>query len=208
MLGIVVVAGMILSALAAPVDSAAATAPAEKITLDVKTINGSGCPAGTATASADVASDNTSFTVHYTNFTAKAGGGASALDARKNCQINVLVHVPQGFTYAIAGVEYRGFAHIESGASALEQANYYFAGTSPTARVRHTYPGPFHGVWRASDTTDVAALVFAPCGEDRNLNINAELRADAGTSSGTSYIEMDSEHASVDTIYHFAWKDC
>jgi hypothetical protein len=208
MLGIVVVAGMILSALAAPVDSVAATAPTEKITLDVKTINGSGCPAGTATASADVASDNTSFSVHYTNFTAKAGGGSSALDARKNCQINVLVHVPQGFTYAIAGVEYRGFAHIESGASALEQANYYFAGTSPTARVRHTYPGPFHGVWRASDTTDVAALVFAPCGEDRNLNINAELRADAGTSSGTSYIEMDSEHASVDTIYHFAWKDC
>ncbi|MEV6627984.1 DUF4360 domain-containing protein [Amycolatopsis sp. NPDC051106] len=208
MLGIVVVAGMILSAVAAPVDSVAESAPAEKITLDVKTINGSGCPAGTATASADVASDNTSFTVHYTNFTAKAGGGASALDARKNCQINVLVHVPQGFTYAIAGVEYRGFAHIESGASALEQANYYFAGTSPTARVRHTYPGPFHGVWRASDTTDVAALVFAPCGEDRNLNINAELRADAGTSAGTSYIEMDSEHASVDTIYHFAWKDC
>lgn len=208
MLGMLVVAGMVLSALAAPVDSPATSAPAEKITLDVKTINGSGCPAGTATATADVASDNTSFTVHYTNFTAKAGGGAAALDARKNCQINVLVHVPQGFTYAIAEADYRGFAHIESGASALEQANYYFTGTAPTARVRHTFPGPFHGVWRATDTTDVAALVFAPCGEDRNLNINAELRADAGTAGGTSYIEMDSEHASVDTIYHFAWKTC
>ncbi|GAB3164478.1 DUF4360 domain-containing protein [Amycolatopsis stemonae] len=199
---------MVLSALAGPADSPAASVPTEKITLDIKTINGSGCPAGTATASADVASDNTSFTVHYTNFTAKAGGGASALDARKNCQINVLVHVPQGFTYAIAEADYRGFAHIESGASALEQANYYFAGTSPTARVRHTFPGPFHGVWRATDTTDVAELVFAPCGEDRNLNVNAELRADAGTSSATSFIEMDSEHASVDTIYHFAWKTC
>ena len=208
MLGMLVVAGMILSAVAAPVESVAESAPDQKITLDIKTINGSGCPAGTATASADVASDNTSFTVHYTNFTAKAGGGASALDARKNCQINVLVHVPQGFTYAIASAEYRGFAHIESGASALEQANYYFAGTSPTARVRHTFPGPFHGVWRATDVTEVAELVFAPCGEDRNLNINAELRADAGTAGGTSYIEMDSEHASVDTIYHFAWKTC
>ncbi|WP_410635680.1 DUF4360 domain-containing protein [Amycolatopsis sp. cmx-4-83] len=203
-----VVAGMVLSALAVPVDSSAASAPTEKITLDIKTINGSGCPAGTATASADVASDNTSFTVHYTNFTAKAGGGAPALEARKNCQINVLVHVPQGFTYAIAEAEYRGFAHIESGASALEQANYYFAGTSPTARVRHTFPGPFHGVWRASDVTEVAELVFAPCGESRNLNVNAELRADAGTSSGATFIEMDSEHASVDTIYHFAWKTC
>lgn len=208
MLGILVVAGMVLSAFAAPVDSPAESAPAGKITLDIKTINGSGCPAGTATASADVASDNTSFTVHYTNFTAKAGGDASALDARKNCQINVLVHVPQGFTYAIARADYRGFAHIEGGASALEQANYYFTGTAPTARVRHTFPGPFHGVWRASDTTEVAELVFAPCGEDRNLNINAELRADAGSSSGASYIEMDSEHASVDTIYHFAWKTC
>jgi hypothetical protein len=208
MLGMLVVAGMILSTVAAPVESVAESAPDQKITLDIKTINGSGCPAGTATASADVASDNTSFTVRYTNFTAKAGGGASALDARKNCQINVLVHVPQGFTYAIASAEYRGFAHIESGASALEQANYYFAGTSPTARVRHTFPGPFHGVWRASDVTEVAELVFAPCGEDRNLNINAELRADAGTAGGTSYIEMDSEHASVDTIYHFAWKTC
>jgi hypothetical protein len=208
MLGMSVVATMILSALVAPVDSPATSVPTEKITLDIKTINGSGCPAGTATASADVASDNTAFTVHYTNFTAKAGGGASALEARKNCQINVLVHVPQGFTYAIASAEYRGFAHLESGASALEQANYYFTGTSPTARVRHTFPGPLHGVWRAVDTTDVADLVFAPCGESRNLNINAELRADAGGSAGGSFIEMDSEHASVDTIYHFAWKDC
>src|ERR1044072_8402534 len=97
MLGMSVVGAMILSTLVAPVDSPAASAPSEKITLDIKTINGSGCPAGTATASADAASDNTSFTVHYTNFTAKAGGGASALEARKNCQINVLVHVPQGF---------------------------------------------------------------------------------------------------------------
>ncbi|MFG1646274.1 DUF4360 domain-containing protein [Amycolatopsis sp. NPDC049252] len=208
MLGMSVVAVTILSLLAAPADSSANPVPTEKITLDIKTINGSGCPAGTATASADVASDNTSFTVRYSNFTAKAGGGASALDGRKNCQINVLVHVPQGFTYAIAEADYRGFAHIESGASTLEQANYYFAGTSPTARVRHTFPGPFHGQWRATDTTDVAALVFAPCGEDRNLNINAELRADDGTSTGSTFIEMDSEHANVDTVYHFAWKNC
>jgi hypothetical protein len=208
MLGTPVVALVILPLLAAPADSSVNPAPGERITLDIKTINGSGCPAGTATATADVASDNTSFSVRYSNFTARAGAGAPALDARKNCQINVLVHVPQGFTYAIAQAEYRGFAHLEAGASALEQANYYFTGTSPTARVRHTFTGPFHGQWRTVDTTDVAALVFAPCGEERNLNINAELRADDGTSTGASFIEMDSEHASVDTIYHFAWKNC
>jgi hypothetical protein len=212
MLGMLVVAGLVLSSVTAAVSpvSPADSVPSEKITLEIKTINGSGCPAGTATATADVSSDNTSFVVHYKNFTAKSGAGASVLDSRKNCQINVLVHVPQGFTYAIAQVDYRGFANVESGATAYEQANYYFTGTSPTTRIRHTLTGPFRGTWHATDTADVATLVFAPCGEDRNLNINAELRADAGTSSPglSTFIEMDSEHASVDTLYHFAWKEC
>ena len=206
MLALLVVAGMLLSPLSAPVESVAGGPPNERITLDIKTINGSGCPAGTATASADVAPDNTSFTVHYANFTAKAGDGAGPLDARKNCQINVLVHIPQGFTYAIAEADYRGFAHVEPGATVLEQANYYFAGTAPTARVRHTLTGPYHGNWEMRDAADV--LVYAPCGQERNLNINAELRADAGGSDGTSFIQMDSEHASVETVYHFSWKNC
>jgi len=210
MLGMLAVAGLALSAVTAPVVSDAVPPPSDKITLDIKTINGSGCPAGTADAAAIVAEDNTSFKVTYNNFVAKDGAGASVLDGRKNCQINVLVHVPQGFTYAIAQVDYRGFAHVESGASALEQANYYFAGTSPTTRIRHTFPGPFHGTWHVTDTADVATLVFAACGEDRNLNINAELRADSGTSpaSTTTFIEMDSERGSVETLYHFAWKKC
>ncbi len=208
MLGMLAVAGLVLSAVTAPAVSVAVPPPTDQITLDIKTINGSGCPAGTADAAAVVAEDNTSFKVTYKNFLAKDGAGTNPLDVRKNCQINVLVHVPQGFTYAIAQVDYRGFAHVESGATALEQANYYFTGTSPTARIRHTLPGPFNGFWHATDTADVATLVFAPCGEDRNLNINAELRADSGTSTGTSFIEMDSERGSVETLYHFAWKKC
>ena len=79
MLGMLVVAGMILSALAAPVDSAAASAPTEKITLDIKTINGSGCPAGTTMVTAN--SDNTGFKVEYHRYRAEAGGGATAAAA-------------------------------------------------------------------------------------------------------------------------------
>ncbi|MFD9894092.1 DUF4360 domain-containing protein [Amycolatopsis sp. NPDC059027] len=208
MLGTLVITSLILSSFAAPAASPTTSAPTEKITLDIRTINGSGCPAGTATAAADVAPDNTSFTVYYKNFKARAGDGAPATDFRKNCQINVLVHVPQGFTYAIASVSYRGFAHLENGAKGLEQANYYFTGTSPTARIAHPLNGPFHGAWEMTDTADV--LVYAPCAEERNLNINAELRvnADAAAANSVSYIEMDSEHGSVDTIYHFSWKRC
>ena len=199
MLGMLAVAGLALAMVTAPATPSDSSPPSGKITLDIKTINGSGCPAGTADASA--AADEL-FRI--------ARLAASALDARKNCQINVLVHIPQGFTYAIARVDYRGFAHLPTGSTALEQANYYFTGTSPTARIRHDFTGPFDGEWHTADVADVATLVFAPCGEERNLNINAELRVSMGSASAdsTAFIQMDSEHASVRTIYQFAWKTC
>jgi hypothetical protein len=43
---------------------------------------------------------------------------------------------------------------------------------------------------------------------DRNLNINAELRTSTTDKSTGSFIEMDTSHASVNTTYQFAWKQC
>ena len=118
------------------------------------------------------------------------------------------MHVPQGFTYGIAQADYRGFAHLERGATGLERANYYFQGNSPTAYVQHPLAGAFEDDWHFTDSTEVGAIVFKPCGEERNLNINTELRAAAGTSDPkktTSYVTMDSTDGSITTTYHFAW---
>ncbi|GAA4535522.1 DUF4360 domain-containing protein [Amycolatopsis samaneae] len=172
-------------------------------------MNGTGCPPNSAAVS--VSSDNTAFTVTYSQYTAQVGVGAGPTDFRKNCQINLRVHVPQGFTYGIAGADYRGFAHLEAGASGLERANYYFQGNSPTAYVSHPIRGFFEDDWQFSDSTDVGAIVYKPCGEERNLNVNTELRAYAGTSDPkktTSFVTMDSTDGSIKTIYHFAWKTC
>ncbi|MFD9890319.1 DUF4360 domain-containing protein [Amycolatopsis sp. NPDC059027] len=183
--------------------------PPDRIIIDVATVNGSGCPPNSAAVA--VASDNTAFTVTYSEYTAQVGVGSSPTDFRKNCQINLRVHVPQGFTYGIAAADYRGFAHLESGASGLERANYYFQGNSPTAYVNHPIKGFFEDDWQFRDSTDVGAIVFKPCGEERNLNINTELRVNAGSSDPnktTSFLTMDSTDGSIKTIYHFAWKNC
>jgi hypothetical protein len=182
--------------------------PAGRITIDLMTVNGSGCPDGTAV---EMASDNTSFFVSYSDYLATAGVGASPTDFRKNCQLNVLVHVPQGFSFAIAEADFSGFASLAAGASALERANYYFTGETPTTVVTHSFNGPLDDDWRTSDSTPVAALVFSPCGVSRNLNINTELRVSNGTSDAsktTNFIAMDATHASVQNIFHFAWKRC
>jgi hypothetical protein len=195
---------------AAPADVQAASAPPPgRVTVEVVTVNGSGCRAGTAAVAA--ASDNTAFTVTYSDYLAQVGVGAAPTDFRKNCQLALQVHVPQGFTFAIAQADYRGFAHLVSGASGLQRANYYFQADSATAFVSHPFGGPLSDYWQTTDRTAEAALVFAPCGEERILNVNTELRVNAGSSDPsktTSFMAMDSTDGSVRTVYHFAWKEC
>ncbi|MBV6699755.1 DUF4360 domain-containing protein [Kitasatospora aureofaciens] len=183
--------------------------PPDRIVIDVATVNGSGCPAGTAAVA--VSPDNTAFTVTYSSYLAQVGVGSKPTDFRKNCQLDLRVHVPQGFTYAIASADYRGFAHLENGATGTQRASYYFQGEPDTRYATHRFNGPKDDNWQATDTVDVAALVFAPCGEERNFNINTELRVGAGSSdptSTTSFMTMDSTDGSINTVYRLAWKQC
>jgi hypothetical protein len=194
-------------ALGATPTAADSAPPAEQITLDLQTVNGSGCPAGTA--SATMLADNTGFRISYSAFLAQDGGSAAPTDIRKNCQVNLLVHIPQGFTFAVARADYWGRAHLEAGATALERSNYYYQGTSDNTYVDHTFAGPLNGAWRATDITATADLVYSPCGVVRSLNINTELRVDAGTSEAkTSYISMRASDGEVYTIVQFQWKQC
>ena len=194
------------SAVAAYADDAASAPPSGSITLEVQTVNGSGCPAGTANVS--MLPDNTGFKIVYSAFRAEDGGTADPLDIRKNCQVNLLVHIPQGFTFAVARADYRGGAHLENGATALERSNYYYQGSSGNNYADHTFAGPLDGTWRATDITQTADLVFAPCGVVRGLNINTELRVDAGASAAKSYISLRASDGEVYTLVQFHWKRC
>lgn len=183
--------------------------PDEQITIELVTVNGSGCPAGTAAVA--VSPDNTAFTVTYSAYMALVGLGAATTDFRKNCQLALNVHVPQGFTYAVLQADYRGYGYLEKGASGVERANYYFQGTSPTTMASHTWNGPLDDNWQATDISDVASVVWAPCGETRYFNINTELRVNRGTSDitkTTSLMSMDSTDVDISTTYHFGWKPC
>jgi len=193
--------GVMLSLLAS--SAYADTPPSAPVVIDVATVNGSGCPAGTAAV--DVSPGNAAFTITYSDYLAQVGPDAAPTEFRKNCQVSVAVHAPQGFTYAIARAEYAGHAALAAGATGLQRARYYFQGQQPTAVFSHPFAGPVDDDWVTTDVVDLSQLAFAPCGAQRNLNINTELRVIAGTSdpAATSWLAMDSE-----TIYHFVWQRC
>jgi opacity protein-like surface antigen len=208
------VAGGALAALVAittcvvPSSSAAAATvvPPENVQIRIETINGSGCRAGTAAVAMNA--DNTAFTVTYSDYLAAAGEGISPLDFRKNCQLALRVDVPGGFTYAIQSVDYRGYAFLDGDASGLQRAGYYFQGSPDTTYSTQEFEGAYDDNWHTNDEKEWAELVWSPCGEQRNFNINTELRVYADRDGPVSLMTMDSTDSAVSTIYHMAWEEC
>ncbi|MFI0404923.1 DUF4360 domain-containing protein [Actinomadura sp. 3N508] len=173
-------------------------------TLEVATVLGSGCPAGTAKVTPT--NGGSAFTVTFDNYMAWGGGDAPPTEFRKNCQLNVKVGAPEGWTWAPVGISSRGFAHVQEGASAVRRTSYYIQGSSETRAVTHTIEGPSNRAWRFNDRIPRDELVYKACGEDRNLNINTEVRVNAGGSEEPSFIAVESVNANAN--YHLAWKRC
>ncbi|MFD5813075.1 DUF4360 domain-containing protein [Streptomyces sp. NPDC127038] len=186
---------------------AATPRPPDRIVVDSVAANGTGCPQGTAAVA--VSPDGSAFSVTYSNYLAQVGPGSAPADSRKNCQLDLAVHVPGGLTYAIVSTQYNGFASLAPGASGTQRASYHLQGNAATSKT-HNFAGGFTGDWQTTDTVPVAALVFAPCGQESNLDINTELQVDPGTSSpgATSFLGMDSTNGTVKTVYHVALKKC
>jgi hypothetical protein len=212
---LVVALTLALTALVAgPADAGAVvlrptTPPTDRLVIEIVTVNGTGCPAGTAAVA--VSPDNEAFSVVYSNYLAQVGVGSRPTDFRKNCQLNLRIRVPSGFSYAIAQADYGGFASLERGATSTQRANFFFHGQSPTVYASHAFRGPFVDDWHSTDHVDDLALVYVPCGEERNLNIDTELRVAVGTSNPattTSFMAMDSVDAAFGTSYRFSWLRC
>jgi hypothetical protein len=207
MLNLLAASGMIVSLLATvpmlnPSAEEELAAP-EGVSVEVVTVNGSGCPAGQGTAT--MAADGNSFTLSSPGYFAWAGGDAGPTDFRRNCQVAVHVARPEGYTYAVAQVRASGFAYLAEGATGVTRTSLYFQGTSPTTAVSRTFTGPLARRWTTTDVVDAADLRFAPCGADRYLNINTELRVSAGSSDPATDNLMFRD---TESSYRLIWRRC
>jgi hypothetical protein len=179
----------------------------DDITVELVSVNGPGCPVGTAIA--DVSPDRHAFTIAYDRYIVQSGPGISPVEGRKNCALRVKVHVPNGITFAIAEADYRGFADLSRRAKLVQKASYYFAGNSLTVPVEHVINGEKYDNWQTTDITPVAALIWRPCGEDRLFVINTELRVLRGNDPNKiEWGAMDSTDGSISTVYHMAFRTC
>ncbi|MBB2944483.1 hypothetical protein FB565_004212 [Actinoplanes lutulentus] len=204
MLSALAAGAIAMSSLTGPV----APPPTTEMVIDVVQANGSGCPKGSAEVT--VSPDNKAFTVSYSKFIAQIGPEAKSTDFRKNCQLALDVLVPSGYTYAVAGADYRGYASLQEGVTASETAFYYFQGEQHTTKIKHDFVGYFEDEWQRTDEVEMSSLSFLDCGEKRYLNVNTELKVNTANADKkvTNWITMDSTDGSLETVYHVAWMKC
>lgn len=167
---------------------------------------GSGCPAGSVAE--NVSMDRQAFTLLFDSYIAEIGPGVSVREKRKNCQILVDLDFPQGWTYTLADVDYRGYVSLERGVTGEQSSAYYFQGQGATARLTTQMRGPKDEDYQIRDTLGLSAVVWAPCGARRALNINSQINLTSTNRNASGLITNDSTDFHLTQIYNLKWQRC
>lgn len=139
---------------------------------------------------------------------ASIGPGTLPTDHRKNCQINLDIHYPQGFQYSLFSADYRGYESLDPGVTGQQVATYYFSGEQAQATASTTFTGPSDGDYLLSDNFVTQSVVWSPCGAGIPLNINSQIRLASTSASAQGLLTTDSTDFKVSQIYHIQWRTC
>lgn len=183
--------------------------PAERLTARAEVVTGSGCPDGAVEVG--VFDGNDAFSVKFGQYPARAGGGAAVTSFSRGCQVDVLLSQPAGYSLAIAGVEYRGTAHLASGVVGLVQGIHFFSGATASPMTRYTFTGPYDGAWAAVEEVEPQLLAFLPCGGQRHVAVNIVLRVGngrIGPDAPASDLSLVPAGGGPGAVYHLAWRSC
>jgi len=178
-----------------------------QVYLETLSYGGSGCPAGTVGQS--IADDRTTFTLIFDNYVAAAGPGTKITDSRKNCQLNLKLHFPQGWQYSIYSTDFRGYVQLDSGAKGTQKNIYYFQGDTQQVSSQTDFVGPTDRDYLVHDQVGAASTVWGPCGVSASLNINSQVRIDnSANRNARGQLTTDSADGKVAHIIGFQWRRC
>jgi hypothetical protein len=172
----IAVAGLTISLFSAPFVAPASASDAALPKIEVVSVNGSGCPSGTASVRATSAN---TFSLAFSDFAAWTGTEAPATAVRKNCQVTVSMKVAEGGTFSPRRLSYDGFVYLPDGASARALVHFYCQGSGTVTNDIRSFNGPMSSDWRAP--VRPALDENTRCDAGKLLNINTELRVSRGS---------------------------
>lgn len=179
-------------------------ANADSIQLGEAAYGGSGCPGGSASVS--LSPDNKAISILFDQYIVEAGG-AKPFD-RKNCNIAIPVHVPQGYSLSIFAIDYRGFTGLPAGGRAQLSVNYFLAGAGAGVRTSKSFYGPTTDQYLKTDNLLMEQLVWSGCGQDTILRANTQMLVVSNSRREQAMATVDSADIQSGLIYHIQWRTC
>jgi len=203
-----ILSALALFATASPLASLEDAGPnPNEVYIQGMTYGGSGCPNGSVAQS--ISNDRQTFTLIFDSYIASVGPGVPITEGRKNCQLNVKMHYPQGWTFSLLSSDYRGYMQLDAGLRGTHKSTYYFAGDTRQVSTQADFPGPQNRDYLAHDVIGVTSLIWAPCGASIPLNINSQVRIDnSANPNGRGQLTTDSQDGKVSQLLHFQWRRC
>jgi hypothetical protein len=183
--------------------AATTSAQAAVVTLGDPSYGGSGCPAGSASAS--LSPDGTALSILFDSFSVEAGG-PNANVSRKSCNISIPVKVPNGFSVSLIDADYRGFVDVPKGSSARLDTEYFFAG-SQGPKFSSTFTGPFSNSYTKSHQLAASSNIWSACGASVNLRVNSGMMVRAGRGA-EALASVDSADFKSGVVYHVQYRPC
>lgn len=175
-----------------------------KVYVQAITYAGTGCPEGSVASALDAERDQ--LTIAFDGFVASKGPGVSPTQASKGCQVNLDLHIPQGWQYSIATMEYRGFVQLPKKMKASQQATYYFQGDGDFATADSSFAGPVSRDYLIRDTLPFSTVAWSSCNTSRPLSITTQLDLKGGTEAGQ--ISTTGIEGRLNFVIGLRWKPC
>jgi len=162
----------------------------------------------------------------FDNFVAQIGPSVSPSEWRKNCQLLIQLHYPQGFQYSVLQTEYRGFISIDSTITAKQEALYYFSGgerisltlvillltqnvESAQATCSVSFTGPDTEDYHQVGKVPLTSIVWSPCGSQAALNIDASVQLhQTSDTNAQGQMTIDSADGHIEFIVGVQWRKC
>jgi hypothetical protein len=182
----------------------AMSAHADDIALGEAQYGGTGCPMGTASVA--LSPDAKALSILFDQYVAEAGG-AKSFD-RKNCNIAIPVHVPNGYSVSVLAIDYRGFVGLPAGGRAQLNVDYFLAGAGQGVRTTKRFTGAQDQDYLTSDSLGVEALVWSACGADTILRANTTMQVFSNYKKEQAMATVDSADVQAGLVYHFAFRKC
>jgi hypothetical protein len=182
---------------------------ADDISLGIPGYGGSGCPGGTV--SATLSPDQKALTLIFDQYIVEAGGTTGRRIDRKNCQIAVPVHIPQGLSFSIVQMDYRGFNSLPRGAYSQINIEYFLAFPGAPAsgpKYSKRWNGSINEDYLITNALGVFATVWSPCGGNLNLRTATSMMVSTNSAYEQSLATLDSIDIKAGIRYLLQWRQC